>query len=168
MAVLSSEVIPTPLYVWSNMCATDFFCTMRSMRYVSTRGRAEPKSFTEILLEGLAADGGLYVPEEYQKVTSSELQDMRGMDYRELAFNILSRYMDDIPAEDLRRIVDDTYTKENFGSETIVPLKKLEDGLYLLGLSEGPTLAFKDIALQLLARLFEYALAKNGEPLNIL
>ena len=138
------------------------------MLYLSTRGGVGAKSFTEILLEGLAADGGLYVPEEYQKVTSSELQDMRGMDYRELAFNILSRYMDDIPAEDLRRIVDDTYTKENFGSETIVPLKKLEDGLYLLGLSEGPTLAFKDIALQLLGRLFEYALAKNGETLNIL
>src|SRR3990167_676940 len=138
------------------------------MRYVSTRGGVEAKSFTEILLEGLAADGGLYVPEQYPQISGDELQEMRGMSYPELAFNILSRYMDDIPAEDLRRIVDETYTKENFGSGDIVPTKKLEDGLYILGLSEGPTLAFKDIALQLLGRLFEYALARNGETLNIL
>src|SRR3989344_4207570 len=138
------------------------------MRYVSRRGGVEAKSFTEILLEGLAADGGLYVPEQYPQISGDELQEMRGMSYPELAFNILSRYMDDIPAEDLRRIVDETYTKENFGSGDIVPTKKLEDGLYILGLSEGPTLAFKDIALQLLGRLFEYALARNGETLNIL
>lgn len=138
------------------------------MRYVSTRGKGESKSFSEILLEGLAADGGLYVLEEYPKLTTEELAKMRGMSYPELAFTVLSKFIDDIPAEDLRRIVNETYTKENFGSDEIVLIKKLEDGLYLLGLSEGPTLAFKDIALQLLGRLFEYVLGKSGETLTIL
>ncbi len=137
------------------------------MRYISTRGKGEPKAFMEILLEGLAADGGLYVPEQYIDI-SLYLDRMREMSYPDLAFFILSKFIDDIPAEDVRKIVNETYTKEVFGSEEIVPLKKLEDGLYLLGLSEGPTLAFKDIALQLLGRLFEYALQKNNDTLNIL
>ena len=141
---------------------------MRFMRYVSTRGGSAQRSFTEILLEGLAADGGLYVPESYPQISGDELQSMRGMSYPKLAFTVLSKFADDLPARDLRRIVDDTYTKENFGSDTVVPIKKLDDGLYILGLSEGPTLAFKDIALQLLGRLFEYALSKNGATLNIL
>src|SRR5262245_58682053 len=93
---------------------------------------------------------------------------MRRMGYRELAFAVLSKFADDIPAGDLRRIVDATYTKKVFGSDDITPVKMLEDGLYLLGLSEGPSLAFKDVALQLLGNLFEYALAKKGERINIL
>lgn len=138
------------------------------MEYVSTRGEWEPQPFLKILLEGLAADGGLYVPEAYPRFSEADLTAMRAMSYPELAFAVLSRFIDDIPAEDLRQIVHATYTKEIFGSEEIVPLKKLEDGLYLLGLSEGPTLAFKDIALQFLGRMFEYALSKSGEELNIL
>ncbi len=138
------------------------------MRYISTRGKSAAKTFSEILLEGLAADGGLYVPEEYPQVKPRELDAMRTMTYPELAYAILSKFIDDIPAEDLRRMVNETYTKEIFGTDEIVPLKKLEDGLYILGLSEGPTLAFKDIALQLLGRLFEYALAKDNAELNIL
>ena len=137
------------------------------MRYVSTRGGGTPKAFLDILLEGLAADGGLYVPEEYPQVTPQELEKMREMSYSELAFAILSKFIDDIPAADLRKIVNETYTKDMFGSDDIVPLKTLEEGLYILGLSEGPTLAFKDIALQLLGRLFEYALEKNGDTLTI-
>ncbi|QQG38185.1 MAG: threonine synthase [Candidatus Kaiserbacteria bacterium] len=138
------------------------------MQYISTRGKAPAKRFSEILLEGLAADGGLYVPEAYPIVSDEELTHMRSMSYPELAFAVLSKFVDDIPADDLKRIIDATYTKEVFGSRDIVPLKKLEDGLYLLDLSEGPTLAFKDIALQLLGRLFEYALSKTGDSLNIL
>lgn len=137
------------------------------MNYISTRGGGQPKQFLDILLEGLAPDGGLYVPEEYPRVSDSELTAMRAMSYPELAFAILSKFIDDIPAEHLRELVNATYTKETFGSEEIVPIKKLEDGLYILGLSEGPTLAFKDIALQLLGRLFEYALKKRGGVLNI-
>lgn len=137
------------------------------MRYVSTRGGGTPKAFSDILLEGLAADGGLYVPEEYPQVAPSELERMREMSYSQLAFAVLSKFADDIPAEDLRKIINETYTKEYFRSDEIVPIKKLEENFYLLGLSEGPTLAFKDVALQLLGRLFEYALEDKGDTLNI-
>ncbi|HTQ75400.1 MAG TPA: threonine synthase [Burkholderiales bacterium] len=137
------------------------------MRYVSTRG-GKPQAFTAILLEGLAPDGGLYLPEKFPRLASSELSAMRGMGYRGLAFAVLSKFIDDIPAAELRGLVDATYTRKTFGSDDITPVKKLEDGLYLLGLSEGPSLAFKDVALQLLGNLFEYALGKRGERINIL
>lgn len=138
------------------------------MHYISTRGGGNPKAFTEILLEGLAPDGGLYVPEEYPQFSATELEVMRTMTYPELAYAILSKFADDIPPADLKRMVFETYTKEIFGSDDVVPLKKLEDGFFLLDLSEGPTLAFKDIALQFLGRLFEYALKGKSEWLNIL
>src|SRR5690242_21306538 len=138
------------------------------MRYLSTRGGAKAQSFTEILLEGLAPDGGLFVPEKFPRLTADELAAMRGMGYRALAFALLSRFADDIPAADLKRLVDATYTAKTFGGDDITPVKKLEEGLYLLGLSEGPSLAFKDIALQLLGNLFEYALGKRGQRINIL
>jgi threonine synthase len=133
------------------------------VRYVSTRGGAAPKRFTEILLEGLAADGGLYVPEVLPQVRLAEL---RGLDYPSLARAILSLYMDDVP--DLGGIIDRTYSAKVFGSVEVTPLKTLEPGLHLLGLSHGPTLAFKDLALQLLGGLFESALAQEGATLNIL
>jgi threonine synthase len=133
------------------------------MRYVSTRGEAPARRFSEILLEGLAADGGLYVPGEFPRVSLSEL---RNENYRGLAKAILSRFMDDVP--DLAAIVEKTYTKEIFGSEDITPLKTLEPGLHILGLSNGPTLAFKDVALQLLGNLFEEELKRKNQSLNIL
>ncbi|HZF84324.1 MAG TPA: threonine synthase [Burkholderiaceae bacterium] len=138
------------------------------MRYISTRGDATPRQFCEILLEGLAPDGGLYLPERYPQVDAAMLAKWRGLPYHELAFEILSLYIDDIPAEDLRALCAKTYTAEVFGSEDIVPLRELEDGVYLEGLSNGPTLAFKDMAMQLLGNLFEYELARRGEELNIL
>jgi threonine synthase len=137
------------------------------MRYASTRGGAKPQPFTEILLEGLAPDGGLFVPEEFPKFGPADLSAMRGMNYRELAFAILSKFADDIPPGDLKRLVDKTYTREIFGSDEITPLKKLEQGFYLLGLSNGPSLAFKDVALQFLGNLFEYALEKRGKRINV-
>ncbi|MDA0276770.1 MAG: threonine synthase, partial [Proteobacteria bacterium] len=133
------------------------------MVYVSTRGEAPAKRFTEILLEGLAADGGLYVPESYPK---ADLKAWRALSYRDLAFVILSRFIDDVP--DLRQLVDRSYTKATFGSDDITPLMTLEPGLHILGLSNGPTLAFKDLAMQLLGNLFEQVLAQKGESLNIL
>lgn len=138
------------------------------MLYISTRGHAERKRFCEILLEGLAPDGGLYLPEQYPQVDAATLQKWRGLPYAELAFEVLSLYVDDIPAVDLEAICNKTYTEEVFGTKAIVPLKKLEDGLYLEALSNGPTLAFKDMAMQLLGNLFEYELARRGEELNIL
>ena len=138
------------------------------MKYISTRGDATPRSFCEILLEGLAPDGGLYLPEAYPQVDAATLTRWRGLGYAELAFEILSLYIDDIPAADLRALVRKTYTAEVFGTEAIVPLRGLEDGLYLEALSNGPTLAFKDMAMQLLGNLFEYELGRRGEQLNIL
>jgi threonine synthase len=137
------------------------------MLYVSTRGGAKPQPFTEILLEGLAPDGGLFLPQEYPRLGATELAAMRGMSYPQLAFAILSKFAD-ILSGDLQRLVDKTYTKELFGSEEITPVKRLEPGLFLLRLSNGPSLAFKDIALQLLGNLFEYVLEKRGRRLNVL
>jgi threonine synthase len=133
------------------------------MRYVSTRGGAEPQRFSGILLEGLAADGGLYVPEAFPR---ADLKAWRSLAYPDLAVAILSQFMDDVP--DLERLVRKTYTKEIFGSDDITPLKTLEPGLHILGLSNGPTLAFKDVALQLLGNLFEETLKSKSQTLNIL
>ena len=142
------------------------------MRYLSTRGHPDRKRFCEILLEGLAPDGGLYLPESYPQVDDATLTRWRSVyhrqGYAELAFEILSLYIDDIPAADLRALCEKTYTAAIFGTGEIVPLRHLEEGLWLEGLSNGPTLAFKDMAMQLLGNLFEYELARRGEELNIL
>ncbi|HEX2651463.1 MAG TPA: threonine synthase [Burkholderiales bacterium] len=133
------------------------------MLYVSTRGAAPKARFSDILLEGLASDGGLYVPESFPK---ADLSGWRKLSYPELSFEILKRFMDDVA--DLRAIVDRTYTEKAFGSRDITPLRTLEPGLHLLGLSNGPTLAFKDIALQLVGHLFEEVLKQRKERLNVL
>ncbi len=142
------------------------------MNYLSTRGDKTPRQFCEILLEGLAPDGGLYLPESYPQLDVAALERLRAtyrdQGYADLAFGILSLYIDDIPAADLLALCRKTYTEEVFGSREIVPLKRLEAGLYLEALSNGPTLAFKDMAMQLLGNLFEYELARRGEELNIL
>jgi threonine synthase len=133
------------------------------VRYVSTRGNAAPRRFSDILLEGLAPDGGLYVPEELPQL---DIDRLRGATYQQLAKAILSKFMDDVPG--LEAMVDSTYRASLFGSDEITPLHTLERGLHLLRLSNGPTLAFKDIALQLLGHLFESVLAQKSETLNIL
>ena len=142
------------------------------MNYLSTRGDSTPRKFCDILLEGLAPDGGLYLPEHYPQIDRTTLDHWRHLyaqhGYATLAFEILSLYIDDIPAADLQRICEKTYTPEVFGTLEIVPLKKLGNGFYLEALSNGPTLAFKDMAMQLLGNLFEYELARRGEQLNIL
>jgi threonine synthase len=145
------------------------------MKYISTRGLSPPRSFCEILLGGLAPDGGLYLPESYPRLSETDLAAMRAMNYRELAFALLSRFADDIAPADLRTIIDKTYTDQVYchvrpgqNPDDITPALKLEDDLYLLSLSNGPTLAFKDMAMQLLGNLFEYVLAKTGGEINIL
>jgi threonine synthase len=138
------------------------------MLYLSTRGHPDRKHFCEILLEGLAPDGGLYLPERYPQVDAATLARWRDLPYADLAFEILSLYIDDIPPPDLQALCRKTYTESVFGSAAIVPLKPLEAGVYLEALSNGPTLAFKDMAMQLLGNLFEYELARRGEQLNIL
>ena len=142
------------------------------MRYLSTRGDPQRRRFCEILLEGLAPDGGLYLPEHYPQVDAQRLEQWRaiwsGEGYAALAFEILSLFIDDIPAADLRDICRKTYTPQVFGSDLIVPLRRLEGDLQIEALSNGPTLAFKDMAMQLLGHLFEYELSRRGEELNIL
>lgn len=145
------------------------------MQYFSTRGQSPAQSFSEILLGGLAPDGGLYLPESYPQFTADDLTRMRGMNYRELAFEVLSRFATDIPVDDLKAIIDKTYTADVYcntrdgeNAEDITPLHTLEGNLHLECLSNGPTLAFKDMAMQLLGNLFEYVLAKEGRDINIL
>lgn len=145
------------------------------MQYVSTRGQSPALSFSDTLLGGLMTDGGLAMPTRYPCFSAQELEAMRGLDYAGLAYEVLSRFITDIPADDLRSILRRTYTPAVYcnsvtGSDTaqITPLYTLEPGLHLLELSNGPTLAFKDMAMQLLGNLFEYALAKTSESLNIL
>jgi threonine synthase len=138
------------------------------MKYVSTRGGMAPQSFSEILLEGLAPDGGLAVPAELPKVSAATLESWRSLAYPDLAFEVLSLFATDIAPADLRRLTHQAYRTDVFGSEDIVPLRPLDGGLSVLGLSEGPTLAFKDIAMQFLGQVFEYVLTQRGATLNIL
>ncbi|KXS33828.1 MAG: Threonine synthase [Candidatus Gallionella acididurans] len=145
------------------------------MKYISTRGNTPAKNFTEILLGGLAPDGGLYLPEQYPQVTRAELDMWRGLSYADLAYAVLSKFATDIPAADLKAIIAKTYTTAVYSNgradsdfSQITPLRTLEPGVHILELSNGPTLAFKDMAMQLLGNLFEYALAKQHDELNIL
>ncbi len=145
------------------------------MKYISTRGNAPARTFTEILLGGLAPDGGLYLPEAYPQVTRAELDAWRNLSYADLAFAVLSKFATDIPAADLQAIIARTYTEKVYSNgredsdfTQITPLRTLEPGVHILELSNGPTLAFKDMAMQLLGNLFEYALDKQHAELNIL
>ncbi len=145
------------------------------MKYISTRGNAPAKTFTEILLGGLAPDGGLYLPEQYPQVTRAELDAWRSLSYADLAFAVLSKFATDIPAADLKAIIAKTYTAEVYSNgradsdaSQITPLRTLTPSVHILELSNGPTLAFKDMAMQLLGNLFEYALGKQNAELNIL
>ena len=138
------------------------------MHYISTRDHPERKKFCQILLEGLAPDGGLYVPEAYPQVDSATLSRWSRLSYPELAVEILSLFIHDIPRADLKAICEKTYTAQIFGTHEIAPVRQLETGVYVLELSNGPTLAFKDMAMQLLGNLLEYELARRDEELNIL
>jgi threonine synthase len=138
------------------------------MRYVSTRGGMAPQRFCQILLEGLAPDGGLVVPESYPRIGLDQLAAWRHLTYAELAFEVLRRYADDIPDADLKGLIERTYTARVFRTAEITPVRSLTPGVHLLGLSYGPTLAFKDLAMQLLGNLFEYVLERTGSEINIL
>jgi len=145
------------------------------MRYVSTRGRAPEQSFSEILLSGLAADGGLYVPASYPRIGADKLDAWRSLSYAELASAVIGEFADDIVQDELSVLTGATYTAANFANarddsraSDITPLRWLRPGLGLLELSNGPTLAFKDLAMQLLGALFERVLEQRGERLNVL
>ncbi|MDQ7968403.1 MAG: threonine synthase [Oxalicibacterium faecigallinarum] len=148
------------------------------MQYISTRGTAADQSFSQILLGGLAPDGGLYLPASYPQVTSEELDTWRTLSYADLAYAILKKFATDIPDADLHALAHKTYTADVYrnarkgeDAARITPLRLVEEKhgskLMLQALSNGPTLAFKDMAMQLLGNLFEYTLAKQHAELNI-
>lgn len=138
-----------------------------SIRYVSTRGKAAELSFEDVLLAGLAADGGLYVPTSLPTFSQSQLAAMQDMTYPELAYEIIAPFVGDCIAEsDLRAILNDTYAE--FRHPAVAPLVQLEHNQWVLELFQGPTLAFKDFALQLLGRLLDHILARRGEKVVIM
>lgn len=136
------------------------------MEYISTRGGMNPAHFSATLLEGLATDGGLAVPEKMPEVKLDRIESWRSLSYAELATEILSFFATDIPGADLAKMCEDAYRDESF-SPGIVPLTPISDDITLLGLSEGPTLAFKDMAMQFLGQSLPYVLGKTGRTLNI-
>ncbi|MFV0428592.1 MAG: threonine synthase [Arachnia sp.] len=144
------------------------------MRYVSTRDPEGTRrhQFTDILIEGLASDGGLYVPESYPQVDAQTLARWRQVlhedGYAELAFEVARLFIDDIPTDDLRGICHRAYTLEAFGDPAIVPVTRLSDAVWLAHLSNGPSAAFKDMAMQLLGELFEYELSRRDTTITIL
>ena len=135
------------------------------MKYYSTRGKVRGLNFSDAVMMGLADDGGLLLPEEIPKLAKTDLQKLSHLSYPDLAFEIISKYATDIPAADLKDIINRSYA--SFDHSEIVPIVK-QDDLYILELFHGPTFAFKDVALQLLGNLFEYLLGKSGQRMNII
>ena len=136
------------------------------MRYVSTRGRAAPADFKQVLLAGLAPDGGLYVPEEWPAFSAAEIAAFAGRPYAGVAAEVIARFAGDaFPRGQLQAIAEDAYA--TFAHPAVTPLKQLGDNLFLLELFHGPTLAFKDVAMQLLSRLYDAALAGSERTLTI-
>jgi len=135
------------------------------MKYCSTRGKVSGLSFTDAVMMGLADDGGLLLPEKIPTYSKQQLDKLSSLSYPELAFEVISRFVDDIPEADLKSLIDRSYA--SFEHPETTPVVK-QDDLYILELFHGPTLAFKDVALQLLGNLFEYLLEKSGRRMNII
>ncbi|MEH6630007.1 MAG: threonine synthase [Halopseudomonas aestusnigri] len=136
------------------------------MKYISTRGRAEALNFDEVLLAGLARDGGLYLPETWPEFSAEEIRDMAGKPYTEIVFRVVKPFVDGvIPDTDLKAIIEDSYA--DFRHTAVAPLKQINGRIWVMELFHGPTLAFKDFALQMLGRLFDYILKQRGERITI-
>ncbi|MED5500902.1 MAG: pyridoxal-phosphate dependent enzyme, partial [Pseudomonadota bacterium] len=132
------------------------------MRYISTRGQAPALNFEEVVLTGMAVDGGLYVPETVPQLSREELASMAGLSYADIAFRVMKPFVGgEIDDETFRGLVRDAYA--TFSHDAVVPLNQLDANHFLLELFHGPTLAFKDVALQLLGRILDHFLAKRGE-----
>ena len=132
------------------------------MRYISTRGQAPTLNFEDVLLAGLASDGGLYVPENLPRFTQEEIASWAGLPYHELAFKVMRPFVgDSISDADFKAILQDTYA--GFAHSSVAPLRQLDSNEWVMELFHGPTLAFKDFALQLLGRLLDHFLTKRGE-----
>ncbi|MBE9079638.1 threonine synthase [Romeria aff. gracilis LEGE 07310] len=137
------------------------------MKYHSTRGQAPIADFADVVLTGLARDGGLYVPESYPQFSSDQWRQLRGQSYQAVALAVMAPFVEGaIQPDILKTLIDDTYA--SFRHQAIAPLKQLDTNHFLLELFHGPTLAFKDYALQLLGRLFDHFLQERGQRLTIL
>ena len=137
------------------------------MKYVSTRGTAPVLSFGDVLLAGLASDGGLYVPEKLPSYSKEEIASWASLSYQELAFKVMWPFVEgEIPADEFTRMIDEAYA--GFNHSAVAPMVQTDSNEWVLELFRGPTLAFKDFALQLLGRLMDYVLAKRNEKLVIL
>lgn len=136
------------------------------MQFISTRGESKHLDFSDVVLGGLATDGGLAMPEEIPSIDKNTLEQWKTISYTDLAFNVISLFAKDIPETDLRKIIQQAYTAEKFGIDEIVSLSELDED-YIVGLSNGPTFAFKDMAMQFLGELFPYLLEKKNQQLNI-
>lgn len=135
------------------------------IKYISTRGGGSAKSFEEVLLTGLAPDGGLYIPQEWPQI---DLESLKGKAYHEIAYSIIYPFVENsMPEEDLKDILQATYHSDVFQHEEILPLKKLQNNIFVGEQFYGPTIAFKDFALQFLGRVFDYFLKKKKENITI-
>lgn len=136
------------------------------MKYLSTRGKSKEHSFEEAVMKGLSSDGGLFIPTHIPKITN--LSNLKKLNFCELAFEILNLYIgDEITANDLRKLISKSYSSFDVDSFIVTPTVEVNDKLSVLELFHGPTFAFKDIALQLLANLFDYFLTKRGGDLKL-
>lgn len=136
------------------------------MRYKSTRGDVKGISFKETVLMGLANDGGLIIPEKIPSISVNELKKLKNLNYKDLALNIMSYFIDDIDKNVLKNLIDKSYS--TFDTDEVIPVKRFGDNLFIAEIFHGPTYAFKDIALQFLGNLFEYILSENNSRMNIL
>ena len=144
--------------------------TRYDMNYVSTRDEnTQTYTFSEVLLSGLAQDGGLFIPEIYPFIDHETLKKYKTLSYAEIAYTIIEKFVgESIPKKDLEEILNKTYTETKFKDSKITPIKKLYNNIYLQDLSLGPSLAFKDLAMQFLGNIIEYELTKQNKVLTIL
>ena len=137
------------------------------LKYISTRGQGESKSFQDVLLAGLAEDGGLYVPETLPRFSPEKIRSLKGLPYNELAFEVIKPFVNgEIKDQDLKTLIDDSYNA--FGHQAVAPLQQLGHNQWVMELFHGPTLAFKDFALQLLGRLLDHVLTERNEKAIVL
>ena len=138
-----------------------------NIKYISTRGTSRKLTFKDVIFEGLASDGGLYIPETWPSIDKKKLSNFKNISYQDIAFEVIKPYLDDsLSSNDLKNIIQKSYS--SFNDDEITPLSKIEDDTYMLELYHGPTYAFKDVAMQFISHLMDFYLSKSGKNINIL
>ena len=132
-----------------------------NIKYISTRGDSRKLTFKDVIFEGLASDGGLYIPETWPSLDKKKLSNFKNLSYQDIAFEVIRPYLDDsLSSNDLINIIQKSYS--SFNDDEITPLSKIEDDIYMLELYHGPTYAFKDVAMQFISHLMDFYLSKSG------